>query len=213
MLRRWIAQAYDNDPRWSGFFSYNALRVKFNDYRWTRFTPDTARAFALSGWSKNDHDMIANWYFDDAELYSQAKLQSVLDAHPWKTDRLSEDYFWQTYRGLGRNRSVWATLLVLPFFVAAIDRRTAGRRTVVLCGLTSVMMVVALTLNTKALPLRVYFPLLSFPLCVAVLMSDLRQRRLVAGVVENARESARGARGDDLAGRGPRDGGAPSGAS
>lgn len=166
--------AYDNDSRWSGFFSYNALRVKFNDYRWTRFTPGTAHAFLDSGWSKNDHDMIANWFFDDAELYREDRLRSVLDSYPWKSDRLSEDYFWQTYRGLGRNRSVWATLLALPFFVAAIDRRTAGRRTVVLCGLVSVVMVVALTLNTKALPLRVYFPLLSFPLCVAVLMSDLR---------------------------------------
>jgi hypothetical protein len=163
--------AYERDPRWSAFLGYNTLRVKFNDYGWTRFTPQTAPIFSAVGWTENDHDMIAHWFFDDSAVYSEEHLRSILEAYPWKTARLTRDYFWQLCRGLPRDRSVWAIILVLPFFFICLDRSSQARGVIIGCAITAVLLVAFLTWNYKLLPRRVYLPLLSFPLSAALLFS------------------------------------------
>jgi len=162
---------YEQDPRWSGFYAYNQLRCKFNDYRWTSYTPQSADAFSAVGWTQNDHEMIANWFFDDPELYSEAKLRSVLDAHPWKATRLTAEYFGKAARKLLQDRSVWAALLVLPFFLTSVDRGRGARRAILSCAIVAVASVVLLALNNKLPPMRTYFPLLSFPVAVALLFA------------------------------------------
>lgn len=160
---------YEADAAWSGFYAYNQLRCKFNDYQWTSHTPQTAEVFSNVGWSKNDHDMIAGWFFDDPALYSEAKLRSVLAAYPWKTARVTPGYFWQAYRRLLQDRSVWAVLLVLPFVLAGSDGSRLARRTVLACLVTAGALIVVVSINNKVPPMRTYFPLLSFPLSVALL--------------------------------------------
>lgn len=162
---------YKHDPRWGGFYAYNQLRCKFNDYRWTSYTPESAAAFSAAGWTENDHEMIANWFFDDPDLYSEAKLRSVLEAHPWKTARLTAEYFGQAARKLLQDRSVWAALLVLPFFLTSIDRGRNARRAILSCGIVAVASVLLLLLNNKLPPMRTYFPLLSFPVAAALLFA------------------------------------------
>lgn len=161
--------AYEHDPQWSGFFSYNQLRVKFNDYGWTSYTPQTAGVFSAVGWTKNDHEMIAHWFFDDPVMYSEANLRAVLEAYPWKTERLTGGFGWQICRGMLRDRSVWAVFLVLPFFLAGVDRGRPARWAVIGSAIMAVVLVALLTWNVKLIPARVYFPLLSFPLSVALL--------------------------------------------
>ena len=102
---------YEHDPRWRELIGYNTLRVKFNDYGWTRFTPQTAKIFSAVGWTENDHDMIAHWFFDDPAVYSEWHLRSIVEAYSWKTARLSMDYYWEFCRGLLRDRSLWAIIL------------------------------------------------------------------------------------------------------
>jgi hypothetical protein len=161
--------SYEHDPRWSGFFSYNQLRVKFNDYGWTSYTPRTANVFSAVGWTQNDHDMIAHWFFDDPVIYSESHLRGILEAYPWKSERLTMGYCWQIGRGILRDRSIWAVVLVLPFFLASVNRDTHARWAIIGCAITAVALVAFLTWNNKTLPTRVYFPLLSFPLSVALL--------------------------------------------
>jgi hypothetical protein len=163
--------SYQHDPRWSGFFDYNQLRVKFNDYQWTSYSPQTAHVFAAVGWTKNDHEMIAHWFFDDPVVYSEAHLRAILQANPWKTERLTTGYYWQVCRGMLRDRSVWAVMLVLPFFFAGIDRRSQPRWAVIGCAIMGIGLVAFLTWNNKLPPTRVYFPLLSFPVAAALLLS------------------------------------------
>lgn len=161
--------SYEHDPRWNGFFSYNQLRVKFNDYCWTSYSPQTAAVFSAVGWSKNDHEMIARWFFDDPVVYSEAHLRAIVEAYPWKSERSTTGYYWQVCRGLLRDRAVWAVFLALPFFLASVDRARHARWTVIGCTIMAVGLVVFLTWNNKVLPTRVYFPILSFPLAVALL--------------------------------------------
>jgi hypothetical protein len=163
--------SYRHDPRWSGFFDYNQLRVKFNDYQWTFYSPQTAHVFQAVGWTKNDHEMIAHWFFDDPAVYSEQHLRAILQAYPWKTERLTPAYFWQIGRGMLRDRSVWAVMLVLPFFFAGIDRRSQPRWAIIGCAIVGIGLVALITWNNKLPPARVYFPLLSFPLAAALLLS------------------------------------------
>jgi hypothetical protein len=164
--------AYENDPAWKGFYAYNALRCRFNDYGWTSHTPQTAHVFEAVGWSKNDHDMIARWFFDDPERYSEAKLSAALAAYPWKTARLTGDYLWQAVRRPLRDRSVWAVALVMPFFLAGIGGPRDARRAILACAVVAVALVVLVSVNNKVPPLRMYFPMLAFPLSMALLFAD-----------------------------------------
>ncbi len=161
--------AYEHDPRWSEFFDYNQLRIKFNDYSWTSYTPQTAGLFSTVGWSKNDHEMIARWFFDDPEVYSEAHLRAIVETFPWKTHRLTWNYCWQAVKKLFRDRAVCAVALVLPFLLVSIDPGRRARSTVIGCATMAVALVVFVTWNNKLPPPRVYFPLLSFPLAAALL--------------------------------------------
>ncbi len=163
--------AYAADPQWRDFISYNRLRVKFNDYGWTSYTPRTADVFAAVGWSENDHAMIAHWFFDEPELYSEARLRAVLEAHPWKTERLSAAYLWQNFRSPLRDRSVWAVLAVLPFFFYRVQPGRLGRIAILGSAVVGLLLIGVLTWNNKVPPARVYFPLLSFPLSATLLFA------------------------------------------
>lgn len=171
--------AYEQDPLWSEFFTYNQLRCKFNDYRWTSYTPQTAGLFASVGWTRSDHDMIANWFYDDAIVYSEANLRTVLAGHPWKAARLTPAYFREVCRRLLQDRAVWASILVLPFFLMSVDPGEPARRAVLSCALLAVALVVCLVLNNKLPPMRTYFPLVSFPLLAAILLPPGRAAKRV----------------------------------
>jgi hypothetical protein len=181
--------AYQSDPAWSRFYAYNQLRCKFNDYQWTSHTPQTAHVFSAVGWSKNDHDIMARWFFDDPVLYSEDNLRSVLEAYPWKTARLTPGYFLEICRGPFRDRSVWAALLALPLFVACTPGRGHARRAVLACAAVAVTLVVLISVNNKVPPLRTYFPLLSLPLAAAIVHSHPMRWRAgpaAGGVVRRA---------------------------
>lgn len=167
---RYNQATYESDPAWNRFYAYNQLRCKFNDYQWTTYTPETAHVFEAVGWSKIDHDMMARWFFDDPVMYSEANLSSVLAAHPWKTARWSPGYLLEAFRRPLQDRSVWAVLLVLPFILSRSDRGRPERRVFLSCAILVLGMLLAVSLNNKAPPMRLYFPLLAFPLSAALLL-------------------------------------------
>src|SRR3990172_968924 len=112
---RWV---YEHDPNFSGFRDFNQVRRVFNDLRWTSYTPATAPIFSQVGWTENDHAMISCWYYDDPQIYSEAKLNTIAHVHSWKASRLTSDLGWQALRSIGRHRAVLSVLLVLPFVIA-----------------------------------------------------------------------------------------------
>ena len=85
---------YERVPEWRHFLSYNKLRIIFNDYEWTSYTPQTAHIFEEVNWTENDYSMIASWYYDDPVLYSEERLRHVLDSYPWRSQRLTVSYWW-----------------------------------------------------------------------------------------------------------------------
>jgi hypothetical protein len=182
-------QAYETNSVWSWFYKYNQLRCKFNDYQWTSFAPETAHAFAATGWSKNDHDIMARWYFDDKDLYSEANLRSVLTSYPWKSARLNASYFATTFRKPLRDRAVLSVILALPFFLVFRIGTRPARWTILGCALVALLLFVVIGINNKMPPLRLYFPLFAFPLSAVLLFP------VADPAVFNRKWSPRGFRG------------------
>ena len=189
---KYNAACYDADPQWRHFYAFNQLRFKFNDYGWTAYTPETAPIISAVGWSKNDHDILARYYFDDAELYSEARLRAVLDAYPWKMTRLTPGYFAEFVRKVVRDRAAWSVMLVLPFLFAGLGNNPSARRTILACTGSALLLIALVTVNNKVPPMRVYFPLLAFPLFATLLfpapLAALAPRHLpVRGLRERIR--------------------------
>jgi hypothetical protein len=166
---RYNSAYYEADPAWKGFYEFNQLRCKFNDYQWTSYTPETANVFSAVGWSKNDHEILAHWYFDDPSLYSEANFRAVLAAYPWKTSRLTPGYFVQVFNRPLRDHAVWAVMLALPFLLVGLGDTRHARPTILVSVLLALSLVLLVGVNNKVPPVRIYFPLLAFPLFATLL--------------------------------------------
>ena len=162
---RWT---YEQDPIWRRFRQLNQIRGKFHDSRWTSYTPETAHVFSQVGWSENDHAMMANWFSDDPVLYSEANLVKIVEAYPWSSARLTTGIWWQAFRSIAQNRTVLSVLLVLPFVLSKVQKRRA-KLTIMASALAALALIILVVWSQKVPPERVYLPLLSFPLSVALL--------------------------------------------
>jgi hypothetical protein len=163
---------YGRDPQWREFYQYNRLRLKFNDYQWTSYTPDTAAIFDAAAWTENDHAMIAHWFFDDATRYGEGQLRQVLDGHPWWRRRLSVAYCASAVREMLRDKTTWIIALALPAFLWSLRGKRRAAVAALASVLASVLLLVVLAIMTKPPPSRVYVPLLAFPLAVTLLASS-----------------------------------------
>ena len=162
---------YEHVPEWRHFLSYNKLRIIFNDYEWTSYTPQTAHIFEEVNWTENDYSMIASWYYDDPVLYSEERLRHVLDSYPWRSQRLTVSYWWSFGATFLCDRSVWSIVLMFPLFFWCAAR---SRRNVV-AFLVSVaagaILLASIAVLNKVPPSRVYFPVVTFPLALLLLMA------------------------------------------
>lgn len=166
----WDRAYYENDPRWQGFRSHNQLRGKFHDNNWTTYSAATAHVFAAAGWSENDHAMIAGWYSDDADLYRTDRLQQILEARDWQSESRAARFSSRPFREMFRNRAVWAIFLALPFFVVGLGPGRREKWAVLGSMAVALGLILFVAWTKKSPPARVYFPLLSFPLSVALLL-------------------------------------------
>lgn len=162
---------YERDPDWSRFLRYNKLRVKFNDYGWTSYSPRTAHVFKQIGWSQNDHEMIANWFYDDPELYSEARLQHVIAGFPWRGQQLTPKYWWSCVSTILRDRSLRPAMLLLPLFVYGMAPSRRNATVFMASAAGAAFLLGGIAAFNKLPPNRVYFPALTFPLALALLLA------------------------------------------
>jgi hypothetical protein len=164
---------YARDPRWSDFYSYNELRAKINDLAWVYYSPETAHVFPKVGWSVNDYGMIQSWFFDDPAVYGAAKIQELLDAHPWQETMPRQGRLKNLLRGLADDRQIVPLLAILPLLAFVLRRDIVAQRTLLLTCVWVVAIVLVTTVMRKPPPPRIYLPVLSFPLGLAVLLGAL----------------------------------------
>ncbi|MCA9236054.1 MAG: hypothetical protein KDA44_11320 [Planctomycetales bacterium] len=186
---RWY---YEHDPQWSGFRSLNQLRGKFHDDAWTEYTAETAPLFAEVGWTENDHAMIARWYSEDDATYAPEKLQTIIAGRPWQWERQSVGRYVATFREIARNRAVLSVFLALPLVLIIAPAGTFGRRAVVATATFAIGLLVLITWAKKEPPIRVFFPVMSFPMFVAMLSLGWRSEAAATGAARNAWNLASG---------------------
>jgi hypothetical protein len=166
---------YEQDPQWTGFRSLNQLRGKFHDERWTSYTPETAPLFAQVGWTENDHAMIARWFSDNAMVYTPSRMTAIVEGFPWQLERQTIERWTTTIRDISRNRAVLSVLLVLPFVLIALPGGSYAKWSVAGTLIAAAALIALITWTKKSPPIRVYFPLMSFPLAVSLLALGWRR--------------------------------------
>lgn len=161
---------YARDPEWQNFFSYNKLRVKFNDYECITYMPHTAHVFDAVDWSENDYEMIAHWFYEDPVVYSEARLRMAVNGHAWHSERLTASYWWSGAREILRDRSLWPAMLVFPLFVLCSLSSRPHRLALFSCMAAAAVLLVSMAALHKLPPNRVYFSVLTFPLVLLMMM-------------------------------------------
>ncbi len=162
---------FARDPDWQAFLDYNKLRVKFNDYGWTTYNADTAPLFAAASWSENDHALIEHWFYDHPATYSAVNLQKILASRPWRSERFTPDYVRRSTREIWRDKSLWPIVLAFPLFLWALERSRRNSLALAITVAAGFALLAGLTVLTKSPPSRVYFPVLTFPLTLALSMA------------------------------------------
>jgi hypothetical protein len=166
-LHAYHVARFNQDPRWCSFFEYNALRVRFNDYRWIEYTSETRPIFDQVGWSKNDLAMLNNWYFDDPDRFSAEKLRHVLENYP-RPDSHRLHNLGNNVADILRDKTIAPLLLLLPIAICFGGNWTRTFVASLLPLLLAAVMILAVAWLTKPVPNRVYYPMLAFPLLAAL---------------------------------------------
>jgi hypothetical protein len=161
---------YERDPRWSDFYSYNELRARINDLGWVYYSPETAHVFPQVGWSLNDFAMMQSWFYDDPAIYNAAKFQELLDAYPWQETMPRQDRLSDLLTALAGDAHLIPILALLPLAALFLGRNQTALVTLLLSCLWVCAIVLVATLLRKPPPARIYLPILSFPLGLAVFL-------------------------------------------
>ena len=162
------AKYYEADAGWREFLEFNPLRVKFNDYQWIQYTRETRSVFDRVKWSENDHAMIDKFYFDDPEVFSAENLRTITTGFPWVKAKANWRNVGTWWSQILHDYSLWPIWLLLPIYVGfARDRRWAlqllGVATATIVGMLFCLMLL------KMPPARVYYPMFTFQLLIAVM--------------------------------------------
>jgi hypothetical protein len=118
MLRPALAEReFGQDAAWQSYIAYNYVRGSLH------LTPklesddgELAEAIAAVGWSPVDLYMFKNWFFTDRDVFSQARLEEILEARRRVVDPIVRgDPFAALWRHVNRSKYLFvlATALVL----------------------------------------------------------------------------------------------------
>jgi hypothetical protein len=170
-LAKYDRSYFANDARWRRFASYNEARVKFNDYEWIEYSPETAGVFASVGWSGNDFAMIRQWFYDDPQRYGEERLRRVIESYPWRSRRVTASYCWKAACRIVRDKSLWPVMLVAPLFFYCLQVTRRNVLSMVTTGATAAALLAYVSIAKKPVPNRIYLPVLTFPLALAMTMA------------------------------------------
>lgn len=163
---------YENDPSWRGFYEFNATRAEFIDYHKVDYTPETKHIFEEVGWSKNDFNMMMSWFIADSDVFSLAKLRTILSHFPSRKGirRTSIQDFVRNEIRPGNVYIIFFALLSIFFFCYTRKDRLYILRVFTILGWIFVLM--AYIFIYKYLKGRVYFSMISFLTLTTLFYAD-----------------------------------------
>jgi hypothetical protein len=160
-LYHWAS--YRADGAWHEYVAFNGARGELHDTPRLKEIEEIEPIVAeVAGWSRNDLDTFANWFFFDSETFSRPVLERVADAIPSTTIPGGFIY---------RARQLWApTIVLLALFGLALPASNRRER-MTLIGTVLVVAGLALyLLATAKLPIRLTLPVIGFLGLLAILL-------------------------------------------
>jgi hypothetical protein len=164
---------------WVQFNRFNAVRIPYNDYGAAEHLKDRPEILRHYGYTANDVDLIADWYFEDPKIADPEKLQSMLrELGPLAFQAGSLEKAWKGVSELGSSDKL------LPIVLAAVFL-TVMRPRWRIFGVWSLCLGALFTLGLLGRPgvTRVYIPLVGLLLLApflddgAVLLDCTKVRR------------------------------------
>lgn len=153
---------YVSDPQWREFYTLNPYRVKFNDYEWTRFTPETKPVFDRVDWTSNDYTLISKYsFYDEDKVFGCEKIQAIIDAYPWWLTSAKWRQFVPWWMKLARHSLLLPLWALLPIFVWLSRNRLTTFGYLLLFAICLDAVVTGLML-LKSPVYRMYYPLFAF---------------------------------------------------
>jgi len=179
-FNRWY---YNSDPDWDNFYRINTLKGQFIDFDRVDYTPETKAVFDSVGWSENDFAMLKGWFYADLDVFSPAKMETVLANFPFIEPNRPLSTLADELPLVFRNTLILWFLVVL--FAMFVPRRK--RLNLLIIGVNTVWVVLLMCymILYLKLPLRVYYPMVSFIVLIGLLWTDraISRPRKAIGII------------------------------
>lgn len=174
---------YESDPGWRGFYEYNALRVKFNDYEWFDYNADSENAFRSAGWNRTDFAMLIDSFYTDIDSFQHAQLERVASRLPQPVVRAGPRGWVRAVESMLAHKTVVPILVVAALAYWLTARSVWNRRIQLATWLLALAIVLGITTTTKMPPAHVFVPVLSSTLAVAVVLPEQIGASVGAGLL------------------------------
>jgi hypothetical protein len=155
-LERFNLWYYAQNEDWAGFYEFNALRIRFTDYRRLDYNERTEPILKSVGWSKTDLFMLNSWNFADRERFHAEKLRALLAATKLE-DRVMRNRSWSHLVPTLTADFDWLALLSLGAVCLTLMDGWRARIVPFLCLLAAATVALIL-FSYFYLPRHVYFP-------------------------------------------------------
>ncbi len=157
--------AYRWTPGWKHFSEFNLTRARLTEYAST--APASSELLSAlrtsTGWSPNDLQLLRDWFFVDASVFSLDKLRAASTVFGKKTDPISGPPRAAIAGALGRlATAIWPALLILGMIAVAASPPLARLTMATILVVTFFLLAFLVTVVLKELPFRIYWPMLVF---------------------------------------------------
>jgi hypothetical protein len=180
-----VDYTYYRQPDWDEYRKLNLLRAAFTDYGGARYFRTRPELLAAGGFTANDIELIARWFFADDKIADPTRLSALLAkvrVADWTLGNLSN--VGHAFSALAdRNVLPLATVVILIFALVPAARKRASISCAVFC--LAIGFIGAL--GRPGL-VRVYYPVVGSLLVLTSMAGDIRgiRKGILAGAAIGA---------------------------
>ncbi len=155
--------AYQRTRGWKDFPEFNLTRARLTEY--ASNVPVSSELLsalrAATGWSPNDLQLLREWFFVDASVFSLDKLRAASTVFAKTTDPITGSPRDAVAGALGRLvTATWPALLILGIVAVAGTLPLARLTIAAILVITFFLLALVVTAALKELPYRIYWPML-----------------------------------------------------
>jgi uncharacterized membrane protein YeaQ/YmgE (transglycosylase-associated protein family) len=177
-----INKAAYSSPEWRSFWELEPLRRGFTDFGVGETLKKNSEILAKFNMSKNDIDLLSNWFFVDPKISDPSILRELIISA--EKDRLRNDMLWSGWKGVAAlDRPDLLALVMASLGLTILSRRELP---LILCWLLSLTAFFVIGATGRFGVDRVYIPVISCLVLATLLLhipADPIRRKLAGAVL------------------------------